>query len=1188
MTDFREWAPMDFLMSRVPPLTRYARDQSVTAIAVTEDIIALGTDTGTLFWYSRREDSLQRIKCPGPSASIVSLDLVETVDYMLAAGSRSGDLILYQIAKPVKSETRVPFPGTDRNIQQFLVTNIHRQSVTCLKWSKNGEKLFSGDEAGKIVESSVSFIFNEVSSREISEEMCEILSLDYLFADYNTRLLLVSTINSTFAYSFNSRNEKNLVKIGGRSRKTGTFASMCLQTAFGKAGVKFVVVRPKDRLWVTDVDGRVERTIILREAIKRSHLQIPLINPSNMAGDEDTNVARVSLLSAAEQLVIVWSEASLHIVSLVTGQVLNSCNSFRKIYNICRTSDEEMFIHETGRSIVRLGVTKDNLIPDQAQDWRRLSSASQAADTALESTLENLGSRMSKHLPHVGKLQMSSHLNIESIKVKLSNIVGSNDSCMSPEVVDALIGLDYKKTDSLTDVRSALDKDKFSNKDFLARMDSIGRREYDEEIVANTAKKSQRKSRTSKCSINEAPVETRLDTALATFTVGNEDKDEQHAMSSLEKEEKLMKILKIEEEEIDSCKRPSDHPDPLSEKVSRNSSINAISYGPPSDGSNVTSNILSNDLEHGPRLKDVPEADPILLSPCVSQDQELEAVAEQIEDGLYHYKLPGQAGSLSVSETMIWFCDNRENVFYSEIRDMSRLLWRRAKFKASSVVTSPCGSTVWRLHHNTALSLVTEAGSGQHEWRRLCDNVRSIWLGDSTGWLVKLDGGLVRHENLGPSSPQSLSPRQIYTGHSFLLVVEANGWLLGLTSTLNQIVKCPLEQLTSEDAWLTVPWPNCGPPVSVFVVSPRGHLWVTDTRGGVHVSQDWETWASLPVTSLNEVTATAFCHPVLVTGICGLWLTSPLSTSVFLRWYPVTAYSWSQVSLFRQVSGMKIQTLEAGGWDTWGGSLLLTDKSGVICSADLSSGTLSTLSIPSQETVAMISAVPKHIWLLTNSGKIFIKKRSMSSWYRVNLDELGSVRLMNVSLASTPSTGHVWAVDTSGSVYLRMGSLDPPPSCQVSPSWLPVDTQGVAEGVRIVQVVSSGGGDMVWARDSDHGVYVREGVFTDDHPQGTGWVAVTGMLVSGLTLSRSSVWAVSHGGGVFRRLGITPTNWLGDAWTQVPGPRGGQVTALAAGQCDTLWALDMEGNIVQMTTMEVEAENTKVVAEEEEDGWITL
>ena len=55
----------------------------------------------------------------------------------------------------------------------------------------------------------------------------------------------------------------------------------------------------------------------------------------------------------------------------------------------------------------------------------------------------------------------------------------------------------------------------------------------------------------------------------------------------------------------------------------------------------------------------------------------------------------------------------------------------------------------------------------------------------------------------------------------------------------------------------------------------------------------------------------------------------------------------------------------------------------------------------------------------------------------------------------------------------------------------------------------------------------------------------------------------------------------------MPGPLGGQVTALAAGQCDTLWALDNEGNMMQMTTVEVDTENKGITGAEEE-GWITL
>lgn len=1179
MTEFREWAPLDFLLSRVPPLTKYARDQSVTALAATDDIIALGTDAGTVFWYSRIEDSLQRIECPGPAASIISLDLVETVDYMLAAGSISGDLTLYQIPIPAKLESDFPFPGTAQNIQQFSVSNVHRQSVTCLKWSKNGEKLYSGDEGGKIIESSVEFIMNEVSSREISDEKCKILSLDYLLADHNTRLLLVSTIDSTFAYSFNSRNEHKLVKLGERDRKTGTFASMVLKTDFGKAGVKFVVVRPNNRLWVTNVNGKVEKTILLREAIKRSHSQIPLINPSNIAGDEETNITRVSLLSATEQLVIVWSATSLHIVSLVTGQVLTSCHSFRNILNICRTSCEELFVHETGRSIVRLGVTKDSLIP--VQDWKSQSTVSQAADTVLESTLENLGSRMSKHLPHFEKIRtMSSH--IEHIKVKLSNIVSSNDSSTSPEVVDALIGLDYTKPDSLTDVRSAMDNDKFSNKDFLARMDRIGRREYDEDIVAN-AKKSPRQSRTSKCCINEAHVEGTFDSDVAPSSTMDIE-EEHNALSSLEKEEKLMNILELKEEDKNSSyERLPDYLKIKEDKVFQTSSNNTISYGPPSpsDGSIITKSILST--EGGPR-----QTVPLLHSPRVGQDPAMEAPAEQIEDGLCHYILPGQTGSVSVSEALIWFCDIRDNVFSSEIRDTSRLLWRREEFKASSVVTSPCGSTIWRLHHNTAYSLVTEARATKQEWRRLCDNVRSIWLGASVGWLVKLDGGLVSHAN--PEPGHSSSPRQIYTGHNFSHVVEANGWLLGLTCALNKIMKCPLEKLTFEDAWLTVAWPSCGPSVSVFDVCARGYLWVTDTTGNVHVSKDWETWASLPITSLTEASAFeigAYGRPSLVPRTSGLWLTAILSTSVILQCFPVNAFFWSQLDLSSEVSQKKKVTLDAGGWDNWGGRILLTDNSGVTLTADPNRGTVTLLSTPSQETVAMLSATPNHIWLLTNSGNIFIKNGTRA-WFKLNLEELGSARLVSLSVTDPPSTGHVWAVDTSGGVYLRLGPLETPSTNQVCPSWLPVDTHGVAEGARIIQVVSSECGYMVWARDSEYGVYVREGVFPENHPQGTGWVAVTGVMVASLTLSRTSVWAVSRSGGVFRRRSITPTNWLGDTWVRVPGPVGGQVTALAAGQCDTLWALDMEGNMMHMTTGVVGPENIKGVTGEEVEGWITL
>ena len=124
---------------------------------------------------------------------------------------------------------------------------------------------------------------------------------------------------------------------------------------------------------------------------------------------------------------------------------------------------------------------------------------------------------------------------------------------------------------------------------------------------------------------------------------------------------------------------------------------------------------------------------------------------------------------------------------------------------------------------------------------------------------------------------------------------------------------------------------------------------------------------------------------------------------------------------------------------------------------------------------------------------------------------------------------------------MMLGSLSPPPA-HARPAWLPVDValdgvSQIAEGAQIVQVVCSSLGDMVWARDSNHGVYVREAVYPD-MPLGTTWVSVTGLSVVSLAISRQTVWALSTSGQVFRRRGVSKTNWVGDAWEAIPAPDG--------------------------------------------------
>ena len=70
-------------------------------------------------------------------------------------------------------------------------------------------------------------------------------------------------------------------------------------------------------------------------------------------------------------------------------------------------------------------------------------------------------------------------------------------------------------------------------------------------------------------------------------------------------------------------------------------------------------------------------------------------------------------------------------------------------FKASMVVATPNCSVVWRLHNHSAFALVQQnpisISSSSSSWTKICDNVASLSLSQDTGWIVKLDGGLVCH-----------------------------------------------------------------------------------------------------------------------------------------------------------------------------------------------------------------------------------------------------------------------------------------------------------------------------------------------------------------------------------------------------------------------------------------------------------
>lgn len=140
-------------------------------------VTALGTNAGLVYWYDRENNVLERQWCPDRSTPIAKVALIESVEYMLAAGNVDGGITIFQVSTRKESLhflshivtlcplsfLKIPL-GVDPSIfpipriseeskpevSLFHIQNCHRRQISALEWSKNGMKLFSGDQEGKV------------------------------------------------------------------------------------------------------------------------------------------------------------------------------------------------------------------------------------------------------------------------------------------------------------------------------------------------------------------------------------------------------------------------------------------------------------------------------------------------------------------------------------------------------------------------------------------------------------------------------------------------------------------------------------------------------------------------------------------------------------------------------------------------------------------------------------------------------------------------------------------------------------------------------------------------------------------------------------------------------------------------------------------------------------------------------
>lgn len=144
-----EWSPLENLLNQIPVKAGLLRNLNLTCVATNKQFIALGTDCGVVLWYNRIKKELQKLKIESSSAVISCLEIIDTVEFMVAAGDDSGRITVFQVEKEYPPDLRdlVPRP---KPIERYTIT-IHKHLIKALAWSRNGMKLFSGDRTGAIV-----------------------------------------------------------------------------------------------------------------------------------------------------------------------------------------------------------------------------------------------------------------------------------------------------------------------------------------------------------------------------------------------------------------------------------------------------------------------------------------------------------------------------------------------------------------------------------------------------------------------------------------------------------------------------------------------------------------------------------------------------------------------------------------------------------------------------------------------------------------------------------------------------------------------------------------------------------------------------------------------------------------------------------------------------------------------------
>ncbi|BFG03420.1 WD repeat-containing protein1 [Drosophila madeirensis] len=372
LCSIREWAPLTDVIDRIPARLQrgiFPANLNLTCVDGTNEFLAVGSDAGIVFWYNRQTGEMQKLKSE-VATRISCVKIVNSVEYMVAAGCANGQVSIFQIPKELPQDLDLVAPCTrSKPIERYTIRDLHRCVVSCCEWSKNGMKLFSGDRQGVVVLTEFDYQTHQSKSVEILSEAYEIVQLSV----HQSHLLVATLYRCIVCQRDVQTAQWHITQVGKKDRKQLIDCGGVFFKKLSSSQPQLICGRPGMRFWMADAFGNVSKTILFKDAVLRSPTwEIPILNPKPRSdpytrpqlaepGEEDgempyvasSNFRQLYLYDGQDSLLVTHDDTTLYILNMDRLKVEAVARGFRKILDFC-VYGKEIFVLEGERSLLRL------------------------------------------------------------------------------------------------------------------------------------------------------------------------------------------------------------------------------------------------------------------------------------------------------------------------------------------------------------------------------------------------------------------------------------------------------------------------------------------------------------------------------------------------------------------------------------------------------------------------------------------------------------------------------------------------------------------------------------------------------------------------------------------------------------------------------------------------------------------